>query len=92
MKGFDTLVNYFIASESYHWCKGFGCSDYLCGFKQQLSLVLFDLTGKELIKTTLPDYAYIGYMDVSHLAAGMYILQLRQRGGVLKSEKVVVER
>jgi len=61
-------------------------------YEDKTELVLCDLTGKELIKTRLPDYAYIGYMDVSQLAAGMYILQLRQRGGVLKSEKVVVER
>ncbi len=61
-------------------------------YEERTELVLCDITGKELIKTTLPDYAYIGYMDVSHLAAGIYIVQLRQRGRVLKSEKVVIAR
>ncbi len=45
-------------------------------YNEKTELVLSDITGKELIKTVLPNYAYIGYMDVSQLSAGMYILQL----------------
>ena len=59
-------------------------------------LLLYDITGKEVFPNgrdvKLPEYAYISYMDVSKLPAGIYTLHLKVHGQTVAAEKVVVMR
>ena len=57
---------------------------------EQMELVLYDALGRPVHQHRLPAYAYIHRFDTSHLAPGVYLLQLRDHQRVIATERVVV--
>ena len=55
-----------------------------------LELALYDALGRPVHQHRLPAYAYIHRFDTSHLAPGVYLLQLRDHQRVIATERVVV--
>lgn len=57
---------------------------------EQMELVLYDALGRPVHQHRFPAYSYILRFDTSHLAPGVYLLQLRDHQRVIATERVVV--